>query len=109
MPIYISFQVEKVEEFEPGKTSYFNMLEKIKECQARVYFLYARYVQCPFFKKIYKSFGHVYCMPNTGTYFHPNLDRRILFPNIFKEALMFDLESLTWHTGANFHINSESA
>ena len=44
MPTFISFQVEKVEEFEPGKTSYFNMLEKIKECQARVYFLYARYI-----------------------------------------------------------------
>ena len=76
--------MEKVEEFEPGKSSYFNMLEKIKECQARVYFLYARYVQCPFFKKnIDKSFGYVYIMPDTGTYFHTNLDRRILFPNIY--------------------------
>jgi hypothetical protein len=36
------FQVEKVEEFEPGRHSYHDTLLKIKECQARVYFLYAR-------------------------------------------------------------------
>ena len=38
----VSFQVEKIEEFEPGRFSYYDKLLKIKECQARVYFLYAR-------------------------------------------------------------------
>lgn len=34
-------KVEKVEEFEPGRHTYYDTLMKIKECQARVYFLYA--------------------------------------------------------------------
>ena len=38
----VFFQVEMVEEFEPGKASYNDMLLKVKDCQARVYFLYAR-------------------------------------------------------------------
>ena len=38
----LSLQVEKIEEFEPGRTSYYDKLLTIKECQARVYFLYAR-------------------------------------------------------------------
>ena len=37
------FQVEKVEEFEPGQDSYLEVLKNLKDCQARVYFLYARY------------------------------------------------------------------
>ncbi len=36
------FQVEMIEEFEPGRASYHDTLLKMKECQARVYFLYAR-------------------------------------------------------------------
>ena len=40
MKIFI-LKVEKVEEFEPGQKSYLETLRKIKECQARVYFLYA--------------------------------------------------------------------
>ena len=32
-----------IEEFEPGLLSYRGTLLKVKECQARVYFLYARY------------------------------------------------------------------
>ena len=39
---YSILQVEMVEEFEPGKASYNDMLLKVKDCQARVYFLYAR-------------------------------------------------------------------
>ena len=35
-------QVEMIEEFEPGLLSYHGTLLKVKECQARVYFLYAR-------------------------------------------------------------------
>ena len=31
-----------IEEFEPGLLSYRGTLLKVKECQARVYFLYAR-------------------------------------------------------------------
>ena len=42
--VCFSFQVEKIEEFEPGRYSYYDKLLKIKECQARVFFLYARYV-----------------------------------------------------------------
>ena len=37
-------KVEKVEEFEPGQRSYKEILESLKSCQARVYFLYARWV-----------------------------------------------------------------
>ena len=37
-----SAKVEKVEEFEPGQRSYKEILESLKSCQARVYFLYAR-------------------------------------------------------------------
>ncbi|XP_059080362.1 glutamate [NMDA] receptor subunit 1-like isoform X1 [Tigriopus californicus] len=37
----VKVQVEKIEEFEPGKSSYYDTLSTIKECQARVYFLYA--------------------------------------------------------------------
>ena len=40
--MFVSFQVEMIEEFEPGLPSYHDTLLKVKECQARVYFLYAR-------------------------------------------------------------------
>ena len=36
---------EKIEEFEPGRHSYIDTLTKIKACQARVYFLYARWAK----------------------------------------------------------------
>ena len=39
-----SEKVEKVEEFEPGQRSYKEILESLKSCQARVYFLYARWI-----------------------------------------------------------------
>jgi len=31
-----------IEEFEPGRYSYRDTLQTVKECQSRVYFLYAR-------------------------------------------------------------------
>eukprot|EP00090_Calanus_glacialis_P018797 TRINITY_DN29121_c0_g1_i1.p1 TRINITY_DN29121_c0_g1~~TRINITY_DN29121_c0_g1_i1.p1 ORF type:complete len:1142 (-),score=246.94 TRINITY_DN29121_c0_g1_i1:120-3545(-) len=34
-------KVEKVEEFEPGQESYTEVLKSLRDCQARVYFLYA--------------------------------------------------------------------
>ena len=40
-PHLLSFKVEKVEEFEPGQQSYKEVLASLKDCQARVYFLYA--------------------------------------------------------------------